>query len=50
MINFEEELAKFKPCKNVDMVEDTVLTRDMTDVSDLIMEILEDSKGTKKDE
>lgn len=49
MIDFEEELAKFKPCMNVDLVEETVLTRDMTDVTDLIMEILQEKQPAEKE-
>ena len=36
MINFEEELKKFKPCLEVDGVEEAVKERDLSDVIDLL--------------
>ena len=32
MLNYEEELKKFKPCLDVDEVEDAIYSRDLTDV------------------
>ena len=34
MINYEEELKKFKPCLDVDEIESAVYTRDLTDIVD----------------
>ena len=42
MLNYEEELKKFKPCLSVDEVEDAIYDRDLTDVIDL----LKDMQGT----
>ena len=36
MLNYEEELKKFKPALAVNDVEDNVYSRDMTDVIDLL--------------
>ena len=36
MLNYEEELKKFKPCLDVDEVEDAIYSRDLTDVIDRI--------------
>ena len=46
MLNFEEELAKFEPCKDVEKVEDVVYNNNMTDVTDIIREIVQDAKNT----
>lgn len=39
MINYEEELKKFKPCLDVDEVESAVYTRDLTDIVDILKEM-----------
>ena len=31
MLNYEEELKKFKPCLDVDEVEDAIYSRDLTE-------------------
>ena len=36
MLNYEEELKKFKPCLDVDEVEDAIYSRDLTDVIDRV--------------
>ena len=40
MINYEEELKKFKPCLDVDEIESAVYTRDLTDIVDILQEII----------
>ena len=40
MINYEEELKKFKPCLDVDEIESAVYTRDLTDIVDILQEIV----------
>ena len=39
MIDFEEELKKFKPCLDVEEVESAVYSQDLTDVIDILKEI-----------
>ena len=39
MINYEEELKKFKPCLDVDEVENAIYTRDLTDFVDILKEM-----------
>jgi hypothetical protein len=39
MLNYEEELKKFKPCLSVDEVEDAIYEKDLTDVIDLLKEM-----------
>lgn len=47
MINYEEELKKFKPSLEVNEAEDAIYNRDVTDVTDILKEMLKDTKGTK---
>ena len=44
MLNFDEELAKFEPCQDVEKVEDVVYNNDLPDVTDIIREIVLESK------
>ncbi len=45
MLNYEEELKKFKPCLSVDEVEDAIYEKDFTDVIDLLKEIRNTKNG-----
>lgn len=45
MINFEEELGKYKPSLEVDQAEEAIYNNDLTDISDLIDKILKEKKG-----
>ncbi len=47
MINFEKELKNFKPCIEVDEVETAIKNHDLSDVTDLIAEILREAKGNR---
>ena len=44
MLNYEEELAKFQPCLEIDEAEDAILHNDLTDISDIIETILKSGK------
>lgn len=44
MINFEEEIEKFQPSLEVDEVEEAVYNNDVTDVTDIIQDILSEMK------
>ncbi len=44
MINFEEELKKFKPSLEVEEAEDAIYDRDLTDMTDSMQEILREAK------
>lgn len=48
MIDFEEELAKFQPCLEVEQVEDNIYKNDLTDVGDIMKEMLEELTGGKR--
>ena len=48
MLDYEEELKKFKPCLDVDEVEDAIYDKDLTDVIDLLREMqTSESEGYK---
>lgn len=40
MINFEEELKNFEPSLEVEEAESVIYNRDLTDVTDIIAEIM----------
>ena len=50
MINFEEELAKFKPSTDIEHLEDEILHRDMTDMADILMQMLKIDDDEDEDE
>ena len=41
MLNFEEELKKFQPSLEIEEVESAVYQEDLTDVTDLLREVIE---------
>ncbi len=48
MINFDEELKKFKPSLDVDEAEGAIYSRDITDVIDILKEMLKETQGGKR--
>jgi len=44
MLDFEEELKKFSPSLEIDQVEDTVYNNNLSDVTDLMDEMLKEMK------
>ena len=40
MINFEEELKKYKPSVEIEDAEDAIYHRDMTDMMDILQEMM----------
>lgn len=48
MINYEEELKKFHPSMDVNEAEDAIYSRDLTDVTDILNEMLKEEKQKKK--
>ncbi len=47
MINFEEEIKKFQPSLDVDQAEDAIYQNDLTDVTDIIQDIIKEIKTNK---
>jgi len=41
MINYDEELKKFQPCLDVDEAEGAIYNRDLTDVIDILKDMME---------
>ena len=46
MLNYEEELRKFKPSLEVDQIEEAVYKEDLTDMQDIVKEVM--AKKEKK--
>lgn len=45
MLNFMEELEKFKPILGIDALEEQMATEDLSDVMDIIKEGMRSNKG-----
>lgn len=50
MLNYEEELRKFKPCLDVDEVENAIFTSDITDVIDILKEMMRNDAAPEEEE
>lgn len=44
MIDFEEELKKFEPSMEVEDAEGAIYNRDLTDMMDILQEMLKESR------
>ena len=44
MLNFEEELKKFKPSVEVEQIEDAIYQEDLTDMTDILREMVKQTK------
>lgn len=44
MINFEEEIAKFKPSKEVEDAENTIMNMEVRDMTDIMVQIMKDKE------
>ena len=44
MINFDEEIKRFKPSRDVEEVEDAIVKSDLTDMTDLMMELIREQQ------
>lgn len=45
MINFDDELAKFQPSLDVDQAEEAINNNDLTDVTDILKQIMKEIKN-----
>ena len=41
MLNYEEEIKKFKPCLEVEDIEEAVYQEDLSDMTDLLREVMD---------
>lgn len=48
MIDYEEELKKFKPSTEIEDAEDAIYNRDMTDMMDVLQEMIQETRKTKE--
>ena len=44
MLDYEEELRKFKPSLEVEEIEDAVYQEDLSDMTDLLKQIMDQKK------
>jgi hypothetical protein len=44
MINFEEELKRFKPMPEINQAEEAIYNNDLKDVSDIVAQMAEELK------
>ena len=44
MLNYEEELKKFKPSLEVEEFEDAVYQEDLSDMTDLLKQVMDQNK------
>ena len=44
MLNYEEELKKFKPSLEVEEIEDAVYQEDLSDMTDLLKQVIDQKK------
>lgn len=44
MLDFEEELRKFQPSLEVEDLEDAVYQEDLSDMTDILREVIEQTK------
>lgn len=44
MLDFEEELKKFQPSLEVEEIQDAVYQEDLTDMTDILREVIEQTK------
>jgi hypothetical protein len=47
MINFEEEIKKFHPSLEVDEAEDAIYNNNVTDLTDIMLEMMQETKEKK---
>lgn len=44
MINFEEEILKFKPSMEIEEAEDAIYSHDMTDMMDVLQQMMQEAR------
>ena len=50
MIDFETELKKFEPSMEIEDAEDAIYSRDLTDVIDILKEMMKNDKPEQENE
>lgn len=49
MINFEEELKKFHPSLEIEDAEEALYKKNLTDITDLVVELVKEVKEEEKE-
>ncbi len=49
MINFDEEIKKFHPSLEVEDAEEAIYNQDLTDMADLMVKIVKESKVAEEE-
>jgi hypothetical protein len=47
MINFDEEIEKFQPSLEIEQAEDIINSNDLTDITDILKELLKKNENNK---
>lgn len=50
MINFEEELKKFKPSLEIEDAEDIIYNQDLDDMSDVLLKLIKEANDSESDQ
>lgn len=50
MINFEDELKKFKPSLEIEDAEDIIYNQDLDDMSDVLIKLLKEARSSASTE
>ena len=48
MIDDEDELKKFEPCLDVTDAEGAIYEKELTDILDVLQEVLREAKGSRR--
>jgi hypothetical protein len=48
MINFDEEIEKFQPSPEIEQAEDVINNNDLTDITDILKELLKSNVNKDK--
>ena len=48
MIDYEEELKKFEPCMDVSDTEGAIFEHELTDILDVLQDMLKEAKGPRR--
>ncbi|MBP5192037.1 MAG: hypothetical protein J6Z74_01695 [Eubacterium sp.] len=48
MIDFDEELKRFSPSLEVSQAEEDIYNNDLKDITDIVLQMTEDLRGTER--
>lgn len=47
MIDYEDEIQRFKPSLDVEQIEEVIVKMDLTDMNDIMLQLIQDAKENK---